>query len=76
MDAVSVFGKVTPEEMKEEQQKDLILELVYKQVTADEKLKTSAIAKLKSKAVRKYLLQFDWLILKKVCYINSKLTMM
>ena len=37
VDAVSVFGKVTPEEMKEEQQKDLILKLVYKQVTAGEK---------------------------------------
>ena len=55
VDAVSVFGKVTPEEMKEEQQKDLILKLVYKQVTAGEKPKTSAIAKVKSKAVRKYL---------------------
>ena len=53
VDAVSVFGKVTPEEMKEEQQKDPILELVYKQVTAGEKLKTSAITKVKSKAVRK-----------------------
>ena len=30
VDAVSVFGKVTPEEMKEEQQKDPILKLVYK----------------------------------------------
>ena len=39
--------------------------MVYKHVTADEKLKTSAIAKVKSKAVRKYLLQFDWLTLKK-----------
>ena len=58
VDAVSIFGKVTPEEMKEEQQKDPILKLVYKQVTAGEKLKTS-------KAVRKYLLQFDWLTLKK-----------
>ena len=55
VDAVSIFGKVTPEEMKEEQQKDLILKLVYKQVTAGEKLKTSAIAKIKFKAVRKYL---------------------
>ena len=59
MDAVSIFGKVAPEEMKEEQQKDLILKLVYKWVTAGEKPKTSAIAKVKSKAVRKYLLQFD-----------------
>ena len=61
--------------MKEEQQKDLILKLVYKQVTAGEKLKTSAIAKVKSKAVRKYLLQFDWLTLEKgvlhCLYINN-----
>ena len=75
VDALSVFGKVTPEEMKEEQQKDLILELVYKQVTAGEKPKTSAIAKVKSKAVRKYLLQFNQLILKKgvlhQLYINN-----
>ena len=28
MDAVSVFGKVTPEEMKEQQQKDPIQELI------------------------------------------------
>ena len=39
VNAFSVFGKVTPEEMKEEQQKDLILKLVYKQVTPGEKLK-------------------------------------
>ena len=55
MDDVSIFGKVSPEEM-EEQQKDPILALVYKQVTAGKKPKTSAIAKMKSKAVRKYLL--------------------
>ena len=73
--AVSVFGKVSPEEMKEEQQKDPILGLVYKQVTAGKKPKTSAIAKIKSKAVRKYLLQFEWLTLKKGVlhrhYINN-----
>ena len=61
--------------MKEEQQKDQILGLVYKYVTASEKPKTSAIAKLKSKAVRKYLLQFEWLTLKKGVlhwlYINN-----
>ena len=61
--------------MKEEQQKDLILELIYKQVTAGEKPKTSAIAKVKSKAVRKYLLQFNQLTLKKgvlhQLYINN-----
>ena len=70
------FGKVTLEEMKEEQQKDSILKLVYKQVTAGEKLKISAIPKVKSKAVRKYLLQFNWLTLKKVMlhhlYINNE----
>ena len=65
IDAVSVFGKVSPEEMKEEQQKDPILELIYEQVTVGEKPKTSAIAKMKSKAVRKYLLQFNRLTLKK-----------
>ena len=51
--------------MKEEQQKDLILKLVYKQVTAGKKCKISDIAKVKSKAVRKYLLQFNLLTLKK-----------
>ena len=76
VDAVSIFGKVSPEEMKEEQQKDPILKLIYKQITAGEKPKISAIAKVKSKAVRKYLLQFDWLTLKRVCYIDSILTMM
>ena len=62
VNAVSIFGKISLEEMKEEQQKDPILRLVYKQVTAGEKLKTSAITKIKSKAVRKYLLQFEQLI--------------
>ena len=75
VNAVSIFGKVSPEEMKEEQQKDPILRLVYKQVTASEKPKTSAIAKIKSKAVRKYLLQFEQLTLKKGVlhhlYINN-----
>ena len=75
VNAVSMFGKVSPDEMKEEQQKDLILGLVYKYVTAGEKPKTSAIAKIKSKAVRKYLLQFERLTLKKgvlhCLYINN-----
>ena len=76
VDAVSIFGKVTLEEMKEEQQKDPILKLVYKQVTTGKKPKTSAIAKVKSKAERKDLLQFDQLTLKKVCYIDFILTTM
>ena len=75
VDAVSVFGKVTPEEMKEEQHKDPILELIYKQVTSGKKPKTSTIAKVKSKAVSKYLLQFNQLTLKKGVlpwlYINN-----
>ena len=75
VDAVSIFGKVTPEEMKEEQQKDLILKLVFKQITSGEKPKTSTITKVKLKAVRKYLLQFNQLTLKKgvlhCLYINN-----
>ena len=75
VDAVSVFDTVSPKEMKEVQQKDPILRLIYKQVTADKKLKTSAITKMISKAVRKYLLQFNRLTLKKGVlhrlYINN-----
>ena len=51
--------------MAEEQQKDPALELVHQLVTAGEKPKTLAIAKIKSKAVLKYLLQFDRLTMKK-----------
>ena len=53
MHAVSTFEHVTPKQMSEQQQKDPTLELVYQLVTAGEKPKTSAIAKIKSKAVRK-----------------------
>ena len=65
LNAVSTFEHVTPKQMSEEQQKDPTLELVYELVTAGEKPKTLAIAKIKSKAVKKYLLQFDRLMLKK-----------
>ena len=58
----------------EEQQKNLILKFVYQQVTAGEKPKTSVVTK--SKAVRKYILQFDQLTIKKVFYIISTLIMM
>ena len=75
IDAVSIFGKVSPKEMKEKQQKDPILKLVYKQVTASKKPKTFAVTKIKSKAVRKYLLQFDQQTLRKgvlhQLYINN-----
>ena len=57
--SVSVLNQVTPEDMAEEQKRDSILGLVCQYVTAREKLKTSAISKIKSKAVQKYLLQFD-----------------
>ena len=59
VNAVSIFGKITPVKMREEQQEDPILRLIYNQVTAGKKPKTSAIAKMKSKAVREYLLQFN-----------------
>ena len=50
---------MTPEQMAKEQQKDPTLKLVYQLVTPGEKPKTLAISKIKSKAVQKYLLQFD-----------------
>ena len=65
LNAVSTFEHITLKQMSEEQQKDPTLELVYQLVTAGEKPKTSAIAKIKLKAVQKYLLQFNRLTLKK-----------
>ena len=62
LNAVSIFEQVTPEKIKEEQQKDPTLELVYQLVTAGERPKTLPIAKIKSKAG----LQFDRLTMKKV----------
>ena len=76
LNVVSTFEHVTLKQMSEEQQKDATLKLVYQLVTAGEKPKTLAIAKIKSKAVRKYLLQFDRLTLKRVFYINYTSTMM
>ena len=64
LNSVSVLNQVTPEDMVEEQKRDPILRLVCQYVTAGEKLKTLAISKIKSKAVRKYLLQFDRLTFK------------
>ena len=65
LNAVSTFEHITSKQMAKEQQKDPTLELVYQLVTAGEKPKTLAIAKIKSKAVRKYLLRFDRLTMKK-----------
>ena len=64
LNAVSTCEHVTSKQMAEEQQKDSTLELVYQLVTAGEKPKSLAIAKIKSKAVRKYLFQFNRLTLK------------
>ena len=64
LNSVSVLNQITSEDMAEEQKKDPILSIVCQYVTAREKLQTSAISKIKSKAVRKYLLQFDRLIFK------------
>ena len=58
LNAVSVLNQVTPEDMAEEQNKDPILRLLCLYITAGEKLKSSPITKIKSKAVQKYLLQF------------------
>ena len=55
----SVLNQVTPEDMAEEQKRDTILGLVCPYVTNGGKLKSLAIPKIKSKAVQKYLLQFD-----------------
>ena len=61
--------------MVAEQQKDPILDAVYHYVAKGIKPKPSAIAKIPSKTVRKYLLQFDWQFLKMDVphdlYINS-----
>ena len=51
LNSVPVLNQVTPEDMVEEQKKDPILGLVCPYVTAKEKLKLSATAKIKSKAV-------------------------
>ena len=75
LNAVSLFKKVTPIKMIEEQQEDPVLKWVYQQVTVGEKPETSAIVNIKSKAVRKYLLQFNWLMIRKgalhCLYINN-----
>ena len=53
LNSVSVLNQVTLEDMAEEQKRDPILGLVCQYVTAGEKLKLSAITKIKSKAVWK-----------------------
>ena len=60
---VSVFNKVSPEDMAKEQCKYHILGFVCPYVTARDKMKTSPITKIKPKVVRKYSPQFDKLTL-------------
>ena len=72
LNAVSVLNQVTPEDMAEEQKKDSSsLSICYIQG----KLKSSAITKIKSKALQKCLFQFDRLTLKQgvlhCLYINN-----
>ena len=63
--AVSVFDQVPPATMAKAQLKDSVLGLVIPFVCKGVKPKVSAIAKIRCKATRKYLLQFDRLVLKK-----------
>ena len=53
LNSVSILNQVTPEDMAEEQKRDLVLGLVCQYVTAGEKLKTLTISNIKSKAVQK-----------------------
>ena len=64
LNSVSFLNQVTPGDMAEEQKRDPILGLICQYVTARENLKTLAISDIKSKAVQKYLLQFDRLTFK------------
>ena len=63
--AVSVFDQVPPATMAKAQLKDSVLGLVIPFICKGVKPKISAIAKIRCKAARKYLLQFDRLVLKK-----------
>ena len=63
--AVSVFDQVPPATMAEAQLKDSVLGLVIPFVHKGFKPKVSVIAKIRCKAARKYLLQFDRLLLKR-----------
>ena len=65
--AVSVFDQVLPAIMAEAQLKDSVLGLVIPFIQKGIKPKVLEIANIRCKAARKYLLQFDRLILKKRC---------
>ena len=76
LNSLSVLNQVTPEDMAEEQKRDPILRLVCLYATARERFKSLAITKIKSKAVWKYLLQFDRLAFKQGLCITCTSTMM
>ena len=62
--AVSVFNQLSPATMAKAQHKDSVLGLVIPYIHKGVKPKGLVIAKIKCKAVQKYLLQFDRLVLK------------
>ena len=61
---VSVFDQVSLAAMAKVQAKDSVLGLVIQYVHKGRKPKGLAISKIRCKAVQKYLLQFDWLVMK------------
>ena len=72
LNSVSVLNQVAPEDMTEEQKKDPILGLVCPYATAGEKLKSSAITKVKSKSMQKYLLNLtDSHLNRKFCIVYT-----
>ena len=56
---VKLFGSIMPEQVSEYQKKDLQLLLVYDKVYLNSKPKLSEIHRIKSKPIRRLLLQFD-----------------
>ena len=60
--AVSVFNQVSPATMAKAQTKDSVLALVIQYVHKGDKPNGSAISKIR--AVWRYLLQFDWMVMK------------
>ena len=62
--AVNIFPQISPAEMSQQQQKDNQLSLVYSMVQDGNKPSLSQIKRVKSKYVRRLLLQYDRLIIK------------
>ena len=62
--SVSIFNQVLPATMYNKQTEDPVLELVQQYALKGENLKGSAIVKIVSKAVNRYLPQFERLTMK------------